>query len=121
LFADSSPENRIESGVESGVESDSPALGQNPDSKRVLNYCHPDSEPEKGVESGVESSDLIIALVEKPLGKMEIARRLGKARPNRYLNETVKQLLENGLVEYTIPEKPHSRLQKYQLTKEGVV
>jgi ATP-dependent DNA helicase RecG len=31
----------------------------------------------------------------------------------------LKDLLERGVVAYTIPEKPQSRLQKYRLTDTG--
>ncbi len=53
----------------------------------------------------------------EPLSKSEIAARLGKSRPNRCLNDLMAQMLKSGIVEYTIPDKPNSRLQKYRLTK----
>ena len=83
------------------------------------------SRHKPGVESGVESggeSDMamrIIALLEKePLAKSEIAIRLGKAKPSRYLNDLMRKLLQADRVEYTIPDKPNSRLQKYKLAKK---
>ncbi|MBU0967626.1 MAG: transcriptional regulator, partial [Proteobacteria bacterium] len=48
-----------------------------------------------------------------------IARNLGKEKPTRYLNDLMRQLLEQDMVEYTIPDKPQSRLQKYRLTEKG--
>ena len=82
----------------------------------------PESRPESGLESGVESgveseiANRILELLQSDaLGKLEIAQRLGKSKPTRYLNDLVRKMLETGLIEYTIPEKPNSRLQKYRL------
>ena len=35
------------------------------------------------------------------------------------INRAVKELLNKKLIEYTLPEKPNSRLQKYRLTEKG--
>jgi len=51
------------------------------------------------------------------LGKQEIAQKLGKSKPTRYLDELVKKMLADGLIEFTLPEKPNSRLQKYRRTQ----
>jgi ATP-dependent DNA helicase RecG len=48
-----------------------------------------------------------------------MAKRLGKAKPSRYLNDLVRKMAANGLIEFTIPDKPTSRLQKYRLTHKG--
>ena len=76
-----------------------------------------------GVESGVESKmamQIINHLQQLPRSKAEIAKMLGKHKPTRYLNELIKKQLEIGLLEYTIPDKPQSRLQKYRLTELGL-
>jgi len=75
-----------------------------------------------GAESGVESKmarTILKMLKNEPLSKSEIAAKLGKSRPSRYLNDLMAQMLKSGIVEYTIPEKPNSRLQKYRLTEKG--
>ena len=75
-----------------------------------------------GVESGVESPivrAILSFLTDSALSKLEIARKLGKEKPTRYLNDLMVNLLESAFVEYTIPDKPNSRLQQYRLTEKG--
>lgn len=72
------------------------------------------------LKSGVESdmtSQIIHFLTQEPLSKSQIAKKLGKNKPNRYLNDLMTKLLESGIVQHTIPDKPNSRLQKYRLTR----
>jgi len=67
-------------------------------------------------ESETPIEDRIIAILqEKPLGKADIARSLGKAKPDGQVNSSIRELLKNGKIERTIPEKPNSRHQKYRL------
>ena len=72
-----------------------------------------------GVESGVESRVLQMLKLQA-LSKSAIAQAMGKAKPNRHLNELMSRLLASGLVAYTLPDKPNSRLQKYRLTDSGL-
>ncbi len=44
---------------------------------------------------------------------------LGQKEVSGRLNYVVRQLLDDGAIEFTVPEKPRSRLQKYQLTEKG--
>ena len=59
------------------------------------------------------------ALAAQPLQRAEIARALGHSKVSGAVNRAVKELLHKQLIEYTIPEQPNSRLQKYRLTEKG--
>lgn len=88
----------------------------------------PNSSPQvAGVESGVESVSLsnigvqiLGYLKKKNLSKSELALQFGKPKPNRYFHELVRDMLFQGLIEYTRPDKPNSRFQRYSLTQKGM-
>ena len=54
-----------------------------------------------------------------PVGRKEIAAEYGLSQAAGYLKRLLGVLLEDGLVEYMIREKPRSGLQKYRLTDKG--
>lgn len=45
---------------------------------------------------------------------------IGRSDRTKFRDDFVKLLLEAGLLELTIPDKPQSRLQRYRLTEEGM-
>ncbi|MDP3091545.1 MAG: hypothetical protein Q8N04_12765 [Nitrospira sp.] len=45
---------------------------------------------------------------------------LGRQNRTKFRNGLIKPLIEAGLLELTIPDKPNSRLQKYRLTEKGM-
>ena len=79
------------------------------------------SQVESKVESRPESLDRrVLALLQpQDLGKAEISVHLGQKEVSGQLNKVIRVLMGQGLIEYTLPDKPNSRLQKYRLTPEG--
>ena len=72
-------------------------------------------------ESQPESLEIrVLRLLQAgPLAKSELSEGLGQKEVSGQLNKVVRALLERGAIEYTIPNKPRSRLQKYRLTARG--
>ena len=74
---------------------------------------------ESRIESGIESRILLTLQKYHPLGMKGLSEALGWSKPNRYLHQAVRLLIEKVLIERTIPDKPNSRFQKYRLTDKG--
>ena len=53
------------------------------------------------------------------LKRKEIADRIGMPSRSGYLSRLLSELVEDGLIERTIPEKPNSSQQRYRLTEKG--
>lgn len=77
----------------------------------------PESQPELQPES-LEVRVLAL-LVGGPLSKSEMSSQLGQITISGQLNKVVRLLLAEQNIEFTIPNKHNSRLQKYRLTTAG--
>ncbi|WP_448574008.1 ATP-binding protein [Trichothermofontia sp.] len=79
----------------------------------------------EGSEAQVKESeaqvdrDILALCAIRPRSSSEIAAALGHKRLSGNVRQALPRLKRAGLLEYTIPEKPHSRLQKYRLTARG--
>ena len=82
----------------------------------------------KSTGAGLESAStrleslerrVLALLATEPLSRSAIADRLGHRSVSAGLNRVIHRLLKSGRTEYTVPDKPHSRLQKYRVTPAG--
>jgi ATP-dependent DNA helicase RecG len=78
-----------------------------------------------GEQVGEQVDEQVILVLRacstEPQSKSDLLATLGLARVYRNYQRHLLPLLELGLIEWTIPNKPNSRLQKYRLTEKGVV
>ena len=64
-------------------------------------------------------SKVLNLLVDGPLSKSELSKRLGYKQLSGQFNKVFRNLLADEMIEYTLPEKPRSRYQQYRLTDKG--
>lgn len=76
-----------------------------------------ESQQESQLESGEGTLEkrILGLLKQGPLSRSELSHLVGQRRVSGQLNLVIKSLLSRGLIEYTVPEKKGSRLQKYRL------
>ena len=80
-----------------------------------------ESQPESQPESRPESLEVRVLrlLTASPLSKAALSAGLGQKEISGQLNKVIRVLLGDQTIEYTIPDKPNSRMQRYRLTAKG--
>jgi|GEM_PF-1215218 len=73
------------------------------------------SRAQSGAQSGAQSAEVLSLLAQGPLSAAELASRLALGSKTGALKRTLKELLATGSIQYVLPDKPTSRLQKYRL------
>ena len=71
-----------------------------------------------GAQSGAQSEAILKNLGKEPLSAAELAVVLGLQSKTGAFKRTLQELVDSGMIEYTIPDEPTSRLQKYRLTEK---
>ncbi len=74
-----------------------------------------ESGAQSGAQSRAQSKAILGALSDNPLSASELMTVIGLESKTGAFKRAIKELLEKGLIEYTLPDKPNSRLQKYRL------
>lgn len=61
----------------------------------------------------------VLRFCQEPQSMNKLMRLMGWKNRTKFRNRFLRDLLEQGFLEMTIPNKPNSSLQKYALTQAG--
>lgn len=61
----------------------------------------------------------LLAALQGEMSREALQSALGLSGRKSFRERYLKQALDDGLIEMTIPDKPNTRLQKYRLTGKG--
>jgi ATP-dependent DNA helicase RecG len=81
---------------------------------------HPEAQVEAQVELTGTQIDILSGCASGPMSKREIAEMLGHLTVSGNIKRAMTELMGNGLLGYTIPDKPRSKLQRYRTTEKGI-
>ena len=85
------------------------------------------SAPSRGTQSrhsvccGTEGSiqERVLSFCDVPRSTKELLDKVGRSDRTKFKRFVLRVLMDDGVLEWTIPDKPNSRLQKYRLTAKG--
>ncbi len=80
-----------------------------------------ESGAQSGAQSRAQSDEILRILLASPLSASDLVKSLGLQSKTGAFKRSINNLLEEGFIEYTIPDKPSSRLQMYRVTEKGRV
>jgi len=63
--------------------------------------------------------EVLTAVSERDMSRSELLAGLGLTNETRNARRHLDPLLEAGLIERTVPDRPNSRLQRYRITDAG--
>lgn len=66
-------------------------------------------------------SEVLSRIVESPLSRKEISEGFGQKQISGQLNKILSKLVEDKLIEHTIPENKNHPDQKFRITKRGIL
>jgi predicted HTH transcriptional regulator len=61
----------------------------------------------------------LLLILKGEMSRQELQDTLALKGRDNFEKRYLKPALDSGYIEYTVPEKPQSRMQKYRLTKKG--
>ena len=73
------------------------------------------------VNCGTEGSiqERVISFCDVPRSTKELLDEVGRSDRTKFKRFVLRVLMDDGVLEWTIPDKPNSRHQKYRLTAKG--
>jgi predicted HTH transcriptional regulator len=65
-------------------------------------------------------SEILRKIMDAPISRKEISEELGQKQVSGQLNKIVMKLLDDKLIEHTIPDNKNHPEQRFRLTKRGM-
>jgi ATP-dependent DNA helicase RecG len=81
---------------------------------------HPSSFGEDGTKSALSRHQVeILRKCQEEMALLDLMTITGRSDRTKFRDQVLNPLLDMGLIEMTIPDKPRSSKQKYRLTEKG--
>lgn len=79
------------------------------------------SRDQVGTKSGLSAQQVqVLELAESPKPLPQLMESVGRTNRTKFRDQIVRPLLDAGLLEMTIPDKPRSSKQEYRTTAAGL-